>query len=151
MWLFSSQEFSRFHPQITPMLDGILNNRKEWNAKKEEYEAKLKAMEEEKAAKEAAAPSKGAYVCSNFLGSMWHKYHHPHDPHIHWLFCLMCLCPPAAANKPSGGSSGSSTCSVCWKVQKAVHAIGVLLTDWLQNHLSTAARQVSLTAKEKMQ
>ncbi|KAG8010653.1 Rod cGMP-specific 3', partial [Nibea albiflora] len=37
---FVYKEFSRFHPQITPMLDGILNNRKEWNAKKEEYEAK---------------------------------------------------------------------------------------------------------------
>uniref|UniRef100_A0AAX7TXY4 Phosphodiesterase n=1 Tax=Astatotilapia calliptera TaxID=8154 RepID=A0AAX7TXY4_ASTCA len=55
---FVYKEFSRFHPQIQPMLDGILNNRKEWNAKKEEYEAKLKAIEEEKAAKEAAAASK---------------------------------------------------------------------------------------------
>lgn len=54
------QEFSRFHPQIQPMLDGILNNRKEWNAKKEEYEAKLKATEDEKAAKQAAAARKGA-------------------------------------------------------------------------------------------
>uniref|UniRef100_A0A665VF50 Phosphodiesterase n=1 Tax=Echeneis naucrates TaxID=173247 RepID=A0A665VF50_ECHNA len=51
---FVYKEFSRFHPQITPMLDGILNNRKEWNAKKEDYEAKLKTIEEEKAAKEAA-------------------------------------------------------------------------------------------------
>lgn len=42
------------------MLDGIINNRKEWNAKKEEYEAKLKAIEDEKAAKAAAAASKGA-------------------------------------------------------------------------------------------
>lgn len=33
------------------MLDGILNNRKEWNALKEEYEAKLKALEDAKAAK----------------------------------------------------------------------------------------------------
>ncbi|XP_023278780.1 rod cGMP-specific 3',5'-cyclic phosphodiesterase subunit alpha-like, partial [Seriola lalandi dorsalis] len=55
---FVYKEFSRFHPQITPMLDGILNNRKEWNAKKEEYEAKLKVIEEEKAAKEAASGSK---------------------------------------------------------------------------------------------
>lgn len=53
--LFSSQEFSRFHPQIQPMLDGILNNRKEWNAKKEEYEAKLKAVEEVKGAKEGVS------------------------------------------------------------------------------------------------
>uniref|UniRef100_A0A4W6C510 Phosphodiesterase n=1 Tax=Lates calcarifer TaxID=8187 RepID=A0A4W6C510_LATCA len=55
---FVYKEFSRFHPQIQPMLDGILNNRKEWNAKKEEYEAKLKALEEEKAAKEAATGNK---------------------------------------------------------------------------------------------
>ncbi|KAM4635067.1 rod cGMP-specific 3',5'-cyclic phosphodiesterase subunit beta [Polymixia lowei] len=55
---FVYKEFSRFHPTIQPMLDGILNNRKEWNAKKEEYEATLKALEEEKAAKEAAAPKK---------------------------------------------------------------------------------------------
>lgn len=38
------------------MLDGILNNRKEWNAKKEEYEATLKVLEDDKAAKE---PAKG--------------------------------------------------------------------------------------------
>ncbi|MEQ2236030.1 Rod cGMP-specific 3',5'-cyclic phosphodiesterase subunit beta [Ilyodon furcidens] len=55
---FVYKEFSRFHPQIQPMLDGILNNRKEWNAKKEEYEAKLKAIEEEKAAIEAAKAAK---------------------------------------------------------------------------------------------
>lgn len=47
------------------MLDGILNNRKEWNAKKEEYEAKLKALEEEKAEKSAAAASKGAVILWN--------------------------------------------------------------------------------------
>ncbi|XP_008422269.1 rod cGMP-specific 3',5'-cyclic phosphodiesterase subunit beta [Poecilia reticulata] len=57
---FVYKEFSRFHPQIQPMLDGILNNRKEWNAKKEEYEAKLKAIEDEKAAKEAAKAAKAA-------------------------------------------------------------------------------------------
>ncbi|TNN71369.1 Rod cGMP-specific 3',5'-cyclic phosphodiesterase subunit beta [Liparis tanakae] len=51
-------EFSRFHPQIQPMLDGILNNRKEWNAKKEEYEAKLKAVEGVTGAKEGASKEK---------------------------------------------------------------------------------------------
>lgn len=40
------------------MLDGILNNRKEWNAKKEEYEANVKAIEEQKAAKAPAAAGK---------------------------------------------------------------------------------------------
>uniref|UniRef100_A0AAQ4PIG6 Phosphodiesterase n=1 Tax=Gasterosteus aculeatus aculeatus TaxID=481459 RepID=A0AAQ4PIG6_GASAC len=65
---FVYKEFSRFHPQIQPMLDGILNNRKEWNAKKEEYEAKLKAIEDEKAAKGApAGPANsggGSKTCS---------------------------------------------------------------------------------------
>lgn len=42
------QEFSRFHVEITPMLDRLLNNRKEWNALKEEHEAKLAALEEAK-------------------------------------------------------------------------------------------------------
>ncbi|CAL8281478.1 rod cGMP-specific 3',5'-cyclic phosphodiesterase subunit beta [Gadus morhua] len=57
---FVYKEFSRFHPTITPMLDGILNNRKEWNNCKEEYEAKLKALEEEKAAKAPAGPKAGS-------------------------------------------------------------------------------------------
>lgn len=61
-FFISSKEFSRFHPQIQPMLDGIINNRKEWNAKKEEYEAKLKAIEDAKAAKEAAAQAKGSVL-----------------------------------------------------------------------------------------
>lgn len=41
------------------MLDGILNNRKEWNARKEEYEATLKVVEDAKKAKEEAAGAKG--------------------------------------------------------------------------------------------
>lgn len=57
-----SQEFSRFHPQIQPMLDGIINNRKEWNIKKEEYEVKLNAIENAKAAKGAAAQAKGTVL-----------------------------------------------------------------------------------------
>uniref|UniRef100_A0AAY4BP94 Phosphodiesterase n=1 Tax=Denticeps clupeoides TaxID=299321 RepID=A0AAY4BP94_9TELE len=58
---FVYKEFSRFHGQIQPMLDGILNNRKEWNALKEEYEAKLKVLEEEKKAKEEAAAAKQGF------------------------------------------------------------------------------------------
>lgn len=46
------------------MLDGILNNRKEWNAKKEEYEAKIKAIEEQKAAKAPATAGK-------FITQLW--------------------------------------------------------------------------------
>ncbi|XP_077625193.1 rod cGMP-specific 3',5'-cyclic phosphodiesterase subunit alpha isoform X2 [Crocuta crocuta] len=56
---FVYKEFSRFHEEITPMLDGITNNRKEWKALADEYDAKMKALEEEKqkqqAAKQAAA------------------------------------------------------------------------------------------------
>ncbi len=48
------QEFSRFHVEITPMLDRLLNNRKEWNALKEIHEAKLAMLEEAKKAKEEA-------------------------------------------------------------------------------------------------
>ncbi|KAL3041585.1 hypothetical protein OYC64_019715 [Pagothenia borchgrevinki] len=65
---FVYKEFYRFHPQIKPMLDGILNNRKEWNARKEVYEASLKAIEDEKAAKETSKapqnPSGGSKTCS---------------------------------------------------------------------------------------
>uniref|UniRef100_A0A8C4XAC2 Phosphodiesterase n=1 Tax=Erpetoichthys calabaricus TaxID=27687 RepID=A0A8C4XAC2_ERPCA len=49
---FVYKEFSRFHEEITPMLNGILNNRKEWKALQDEYEAKLLALEEEKNKKE---------------------------------------------------------------------------------------------------
>ncbi|KAI4816558.1 hypothetical protein KUCAC02_008881 [Chaenocephalus aceratus] len=63
-----NKSFYRFHPQIKPMLDGILNNRKEWNARKEVYEASLKAIEDEKAAKETSKapqnPSGGSKTCS---------------------------------------------------------------------------------------
>ncbi|XP_027697568.1 rod cGMP-specific 3',5'-cyclic phosphodiesterase subunit alpha [Vombatus ursinus] len=63
---FVYKEFSRFHEQITPMLDGITNNRKEWKALADEYEAKMKALEEEKQkkaqAKQAAAGQQGRPV-----------------------------------------------------------------------------------------
>ncbi|XP_069846257.1 rod cGMP-specific 3',5'-cyclic phosphodiesterase subunit alpha-like, partial [Dipodomys merriami] len=51
---FVYKEFSRFHEEITPMLDGITNNRKEWKALADEYEAKMKALEEEKQKKQGA-------------------------------------------------------------------------------------------------
>uniref|UniRef100_A0A8C2HGG4 Phosphodiesterase n=1 Tax=Cyprinus carpio TaxID=7962 RepID=A0A8C2HGG4_CYPCA len=52
---FVYKEFSRFHPQIQPMYDGILNNRMHWKERQEEYEAKLKAMEEAAKARQEAA------------------------------------------------------------------------------------------------
>ncbi|XP_076005187.1 rod cGMP-specific 3',5'-cyclic phosphodiesterase subunit alpha [Genypterus blacodes] len=57
---FVYKEFSRFHVEITPMLDRILNNRKEWNALKEEREAKLAVIEEAKKAKEEEAQKAAA-------------------------------------------------------------------------------------------
>ncbi|XP_036382773.1 rod cGMP-specific 3',5'-cyclic phosphodiesterase subunit beta-like [Megalops cyprinoides] len=57
---FVYKEFSRFHPEIQPMLEGILNNKKEWKARQDEYEAKLKAIEDEKAAKASMASRQGA-------------------------------------------------------------------------------------------
>ncbi|XP_017329787.1 rod cGMP-specific 3',5'-cyclic phosphodiesterase subunit alpha isoform X1 [Ictalurus punctatus] len=57
---FVYKEFSRFHVQITPMLDRLLNNRKEWNALKEIHEAKLAKIEEAKKAKEEAAAAEAA-------------------------------------------------------------------------------------------
>lgn len=52
---FVYKEFSRFHVEITPMLERLLNNRKEWNALKEVHEAKIAKLEEAKKAKEEAA------------------------------------------------------------------------------------------------
>ncbi|XP_065127571.2 rod cGMP-specific 3',5'-cyclic phosphodiesterase subunit alpha [Paramisgurnus dabryanus] len=51
---FVYKEFSRFHVEITPMLERLLNNRKEWNALKEVHEAKIAKLEEAKKAKEEA-------------------------------------------------------------------------------------------------
>lgn len=46
--------------QITPMLERLLNNRKEWNALKEIHEAKLAKIEEAKKAKEEAEAAAAA-------------------------------------------------------------------------------------------
>lgn len=45
---FVYKEFSRFHEAITPMLNGLLNNRKEWKALADEYDLKVKALMEAK-------------------------------------------------------------------------------------------------------
>lgn len=54
-------EFSRFHPQIQPMLDRLLNNRSEWDKLREIHEAKLAAIEAANPKPpDAAAPAKDA-------------------------------------------------------------------------------------------
>uniref|UniRef100_A0AAX7V670 Phosphodiesterase n=1 Tax=Astatotilapia calliptera TaxID=8154 RepID=A0AAX7V670_ASTCA len=57
---FVYKEFSRFHVEITPMLDRLMNNRKEWNALKEEHDAKVAAIEAAKKAKEEEAEKAAA-------------------------------------------------------------------------------------------
>uniref|UniRef100_A0A7N5K5M0 PDEase domain-containing protein n=1 Tax=Ailuropoda melanoleuca TaxID=9646 RepID=A0A7N5K5M0_AILME len=55
---FVYKEFSRFHPEILPMYERLLNNRKEWKALADEYEAKIATLQEEQKKKEEkkAAP-----------------------------------------------------------------------------------------------
>uniref|UniRef100_A0A8C6SV82 Phosphodiesterase n=1 Tax=Neogobius melanostomus TaxID=47308 RepID=A0A8C6SV82_9GOBI len=45
---FVYKEFSRFHKEIQPMFDGLNNNRSHWNELAEVYNAKMKAIEDEK-------------------------------------------------------------------------------------------------------
>ncbi|XP_032856231.2 cone cGMP-specific 3',5'-cyclic phosphodiesterase subunit alpha' isoform X2 [Tyto alba] len=56
---FVYKEFSRFHKEITPMFDGLKNNRVEWKTRADEYEEKIKVIEEQKKKEEAAAAKKG--------------------------------------------------------------------------------------------
>nr|XP_044990661.1 cone cGMP-specific 3',5'-cyclic phosphodiesterase subunit alpha' isoform X1 [Jaculus jaculus] len=56
---FVYKEFSRFHKEITPMLNGLQNNRVEWKSLADEYDAKVKAMEEEAKAQEGGANTAG--------------------------------------------------------------------------------------------
>uniref|UniRef100_A0A803Y799 Phosphodiesterase n=1 Tax=Meleagris gallopavo TaxID=9103 RepID=A0A803Y799_MELGA len=56
---FVYKEFSRFHKEITPMFDGLQNNRVEWKTRADEYEEKMKVIEEQKKKEEEAAAKKG--------------------------------------------------------------------------------------------
>ncbi|XP_013806600.2 cone cGMP-specific 3',5'-cyclic phosphodiesterase subunit alpha' [Apteryx mantelli] len=55
---FVYKEFSRFHKEITPMFDGLQNNRVEWKSRADEYEEKMKVTEEQKKKEEEAAAKK---------------------------------------------------------------------------------------------
>ncbi|KAM5172670.1 rod cGMP-specific 3',5'-cyclic phosphodiesterase subunit alpha isoform 2-T2 [Mantella aurantiaca] len=61
---FVYKEFSRFHSEIQPMYDRILNNKKEWKALADEYEAKMKALEEQRQKREGIQPAKPAPVAT---------------------------------------------------------------------------------------
>ncbi|XP_033005153.1 cone cGMP-specific 3',5'-cyclic phosphodiesterase subunit alpha' isoform X1 [Lacerta agilis] len=56
---FVYKEFSRFHKEITPMFDGLQNNRVEWKSRADVYEEKMKKIEEEKKKQEEEAAKKG--------------------------------------------------------------------------------------------
>ena len=57
-----SQEFSRFHKEIQPMFDGLNNNRSHWNELAEVYNAKMKAIEDEKKRIEEEEAKKGKNI-----------------------------------------------------------------------------------------
>ncbi|XP_047575890.1 rod cGMP-specific 3',5'-cyclic phosphodiesterase subunit beta isoform X1 [Lutra lutra] len=63
---FVYKEFSRFHEEILPMFDRLQNNRKEWKALADEYEAKVKALEEQKQQQEEKTTAKkaGTEICN---------------------------------------------------------------------------------------
>uniref|UniRef100_A0A8C5WTI3 PDEase domain-containing protein n=1 Tax=Laticauda laticaudata TaxID=8630 RepID=A0A8C5WTI3_LATLA len=44
---FVYKEFSQFHPEILPMYERLLNNRKEWKALADASEAKMAALQDE--------------------------------------------------------------------------------------------------------
>nr|ANV21100.1 cone cGMP-specific 3',5'-cyclic phosphodiesterase subunit alpha' [Amia calva] len=56
---FVYKEFARFHKEITPMFDGLQNNRVHWKALADVHEEKVKAIEEEKKKQEEAAKKDG--------------------------------------------------------------------------------------------
>uniref|UniRef100_A0A8D2INK4 Phosphodiesterase 6B n=1 Tax=Varanus komodoensis TaxID=61221 RepID=A0A8D2INK4_VARKO len=63
---FVYKEFSRFHTEIQPMYERLLNNRNEWKALAETYDAKMKALEEEqKKEAEKTVTSKGSMTTCN--------------------------------------------------------------------------------------
>ncbi|XP_065779009.1 cone cGMP-specific 3',5'-cyclic phosphodiesterase subunit alpha' isoform X3 [Muntiacus reevesi] len=56
---FVYKEFSRFHKEITPMLNGLQNNRVEWKSLADEYDEKMKVIEEMKKQEEGNTTEKG--------------------------------------------------------------------------------------------
>ncbi|XP_048448725.1 cone cGMP-specific 3',5'-cyclic phosphodiesterase subunit alpha'-like [Rhincodon typus] len=57
---FVYKEFSRFHKEITPMYEGLQNNRVEWKLRADEYDAKMKLIEEQRKEEEEMAVKKAA-------------------------------------------------------------------------------------------
>ncbi|XP_009933972.1 cone cGMP-specific 3',5'-cyclic phosphodiesterase subunit alpha' isoform X1 [Opisthocomus hoazin] len=66
---FVYKEFSRFHKEITPMFDGLQNNRVEWKTRADEYEEKMKVIEEQKKKEEEEAAKKAENAAGGGGGS----------------------------------------------------------------------------------
>uniref|UniRef100_A0AAR2LNI5 Phosphodiesterase n=1 Tax=Pygocentrus nattereri TaxID=42514 RepID=A0AAR2LNI5_PYGNA len=63
---FVYKEFSRFHKEITPMFDGLNNNRAHWKELADVYQAKLDAIANEKKKLEEAENKKGLFYTHFF-------------------------------------------------------------------------------------
>ncbi|XP_016051380.1 PREDICTED: rod cGMP-specific 3',5'-cyclic phosphodiesterase subunit beta [Miniopterus natalensis] len=61
---FVYKEFSRFHEETLPMLERLQNNRKQWKALADEYEEKVKALEEQQQQERTAAKKVGTEICN---------------------------------------------------------------------------------------
>lgn len=127
------------------MLDGILNNRMEWNTKKEEYEAKLKAIEEEKAAKAAATASKGK--CTKTYAAFCHLCHfvtlngasnniptsHKNIDSFVCVFVQQLQATPAAeAQRPARCAERSKSCATrggSWQTEYCGQIVSVAAKD----------------------
>lgn len=59
------------------MLDGITNNRKEWKALADEYDTKVKGLEEEKQKQQAANQG------------LWKGEDGGSQPHTHWVLATL--------------------------------------------------------------
>nr|XP_033799663.1 LOW QUALITY PROTEIN: cone cGMP-specific 3',5'-cyclic phosphodiesterase subunit alpha'-like [Geotrypetes seraphini] len=61
---FVYKEFSRFHKEITPMFDGLQNNRVQWKTQADEYDEKMRVIEEEKKKHQEAEAKRGQLASS---------------------------------------------------------------------------------------
>lgn len=114
------QEFSRFHVEITPMLDRLLNNRKEWNALKEVHEAKLAALEEAKKAKEekAAATRQGMQLFTFSFLIEWPPF--TSCPLSSWfppLLTFLQQAPPSQSQRPVLSARDATSAPGCYRIQ----------------------------------
>uniref|UniRef100_A0A3P8TJ10 Phosphodiesterase n=1 Tax=Amphiprion percula TaxID=161767 RepID=A0A3P8TJ10_AMPPE len=106
---FVYKEFSRFHKEIQPMFDGLNNNRAHWNELAEVYNAKMKAIEDEKKKLEEEEAKKGKKKKQKHIDlCMRQASVDPVSIHLVFVFFFFFL------NLAGGGEGGKSkTCTIC--------------------------------------